>query len=384
MTPIRVLRIIARMNVGGPALQVSALLRHLDPTRFEQRLLVGDLAPGEADYVSLRSPGLEVDRIPGLGRAPDPVADARALAAIVAQIRLFRPQIIHTHTAKAGVLGRAAAVIGGVNLRVHTFHGHLLRGYFSPSVTRGVVLAERGLARVTTRLVAVGQRVRDDLVSARIGRPSQYVVVPPGVELQTAVPKAAARAALGVPADAPVIAYVGRIVPIKRPDRLVAVATALSARFPDLVILVAGDGQGLPEMQRKALPLGDRIRYLGWRPDVETVYCAADVTVLTSDNEGMPLSLIEAATVGCPAVTTNVGSAGEVVLDGVTGFVTDRVPGAIGEATGRLLADPDLRARFGELAIQRARRLFSRERLVADTSALYEEIIRQELPCRPS
>jgi glycosyltransferase involved in cell wall biosynthesis len=377
MTPIRVLRVIARMNVGGPALQVSALARHLDPARFEQRLLVGSVGPGEADYLDLRASDVEVVRVPGLGRAPRVSDDARALAVILREIRRFGPDVVHTHTAKAGVLGRSAAVVARVPWRVHTFHGHLLQGYFSPRVTRAVVLTERTLARATTRLVAVGQRVRDDLLAAGIGCPSQYVVVPPGVELPAAPAKEEARATLGLPPGVPVVAYVARLTQVKRPDRFVATATQLAARFPEARFIVAGEGQLLADMRLQAAALGDRVHFLGWRPDVETVYAAADVTVLTSDNEGMPVSLIEAAMAGCPAVTTRVGSAAEVVLDGVTGFVTDTEPAAIAEAAGRLLADPGLRSRFAAAAADHADHRFSHHRLIGDIAALYESLVQE-------
>jgi glycosyltransferase involved in cell wall biosynthesis len=369
------------MNVGGPALQVTALARHLDPARFDQRLLVGSVGPGEADYLDLRAPDVEVVRVPGLGRAPSPTDDARALAALVAEIRRFRPHIIHTHTAKAGVLGRSAAVIGRVPLRVHTFHGHLLQGYFSPARTRAVVAVERTFARTTTRLVAVGERVRDELLTAGIGRPPQYVVVPPGLELPPAPTRSEARLSLGLAPDAPVIAFVARLTKVKRPDRFVAVARLVAARRPDAVFVVVGEGEELADMQRQGSDLGERIRYLGWRSDVETVYAAADVTVLTSDNEGMPVSLIEAASVGCPAVTTDVGSAGEVVEDGVSGHVTALEPEALADATVRILSDPAARDRFGAAAAARARDRFSRDRLVDDIATLYDEIIDRSLVC---
>ncbi len=186
MSRIRVLRVIARMNVGGPALQVTALADGLDPERFEQRLLVGNVGEGEADYLDLRAPHVEATRVRGLGRSPDPTGDARALAALVREMREFRPHIVHTHTAKAGVLGRSAAVLARVPIRVHTFHGHLLHGYFSPRVTSAVTAVERAFADMTTRLVAVGRQVRDELLAAGIGRPDQYVVVPPGVALPVA------------------------------------------------------------------------------------------------------------------------------------------------------------------------------------------------------
>ena len=205
---LRVLRIIARMNVGGPALQVTGLIDGMDPERFDHRVLTGHVGPDEADYLLLRAPQAAVAYVDGLGRSVRPGADLRALRTLTREIRDFRPHIVHTHTAKAGVLGRLAARACGVPAVVHTFHGHLLHGYFAPAVTRGVVLTERALARRSTRLVAVGAQVRDDLLAARIGRPEQYVVVPPGLTLPAPPSREAARTLLGLPANGPVVTLV--------------------------------------------------------------------------------------------------------------------------------------------------------------------------------
>lgn len=371
---VRILRVIARMNVGGPALQVVGLTEGLQPPMFESRLLVGTVAPGEADYMALRAPHLQAVRVPGLGRSPNAWGDATALRCLIREIRRFRPHIVHTHTAKAGVLGRIAAGVCRVPLTVHTFHGHLLYGYFSGPTHRVIVQTERILGRGTTRLVAVGHQVRDDLLAAGIGRPDQFVVVPPGVDLPPAPSPAAARRVLELPADGRVVAFVARLTSVKRPDRFVAVAVELAKRYPDVTFLVAGEGALLADMRRLADPLGKRMRFLGFRSDVETVYAAADVVLLTSDNEGMPVSLIEAASVGTPSVSTDVGSAGEVVLDGQTGFVTTSSISDLAAATGRILDDPDLRTRMGDAAKKHARLKFSAARLVDDTARLYAEL----------
>lgn len=362
------------MNIGGPALQVSALANGLDPERFDHRILVGAVGPGEADFVEVRAPELAVTRIDGLGRSPHAAGDARALAALVALLRQVRPHIVHTHTAKAGVLGRIAARLCGVPHTVHTYHGHLLHGYFPPPVTVAVRLTERTLASTTSRLVAVGKRVSEELLAAGIGRPGQYLVVPPGIRLSPPPSQAEARRLLGLPADVGVVAFVGRLTAVKRPDRFAEMAAAVAAQRPDTRFIVAGEGDLLPQARAATRHLGDRVWFLGWRPDVEVVHAASDLTVLTSDNEGMPVSLIEAALVGRPAVTTDVGSAAEVVAHGQTGFVTPPDASQLANAVLRLLADDALRRSLGEAAALRAKRLFSAERLVADTTRLYETL----------
>lgn len=370
---LRVLRVIARMNVGGPALQVTGLVRGMDEARFDHRLLTGSVGPGEADYVDLRAPGLPLTRVRGLGRSPDALDDLRALRHLVAEIRRFRPHIVHTHTAKAGVLGRIAARTCGVPAVVHTFHGHLLHGYFSPVVTRGVVQIERTLGRASTRLVAVGGQVRDDLLAAGIGRPEQYVVVPPGIALPAMPPRHEARAALGLPQDATVVVLVARLTTIKRPERFLEIAARLQDRHPSAIFAVAGEGQLLDGLQATAPP---NVRFLGWRSDVETVYAASDLAVLTSDNEGMPVSLIEAAMCGVPAVSTRVGSVAEVILDGRTGWLCSAE--GLTAAVDAALADPARLRASGAAAQEHAASSFSRDRLVADTEHLYEQIANEK------
>ncbi len=372
--PIRILRIIARMNVGGPAWQVSVLTRGLGQGRFESRLIVGDVGEDEADFIELRDPDLPVLKIPALGRAIRFGDDLRAFAAIRRAMKSFRPDIVHTHTAKAGLLGRLAAVSRRVPIRVHTFHGHVLRGYFNTRITRVVRVVEGLLARRTTALVAVGERVRDELLEAGIGQVDQYVVIPPGVALEDPPDRAQVRNDLGLPLDQLVILFVGRLTAVKRPDRLIKAMTLVLERKSDVVLAIAGEGNLLEEARQLAEPLGTAVRFLGWQKDITALYSTADCMVLTSDNEGMPVTLIEAAMAGVPSVTTDVGSTREVVLDEVTGLVVE--PGASAVADGLIrMFDDDLRHRMGEAARQRAEAEFGTRRLIADHESLYRSLL---------
>lgn len=368
------MRVIARMNVGGPALQASVLMRGLDPDVFDQRLYTGVVEPGEADYLDLRARDIAPHRLSTLGRSVRPADDLRAIASLVAEMRGFRPHIVHTHTAKAGLLGRTAATLARVPARVHTYHGHLLYGYFSPAKTRLVVATERMSARVCDRLVAVGTRVRDDLVAAGVGRPDQYVVVPPGTALGPLPDRAFARARLGVSGDGPVVAYVGRLTRIKRPDRLVGVARELRRRVPGVQFVICGGGDATAEVEAAARASGGSMRLVGWRPDVETVYAAADLVLLTSDNEGMPVSLIEAGLAGLPVVATRVGSIAEVVRDGVTGLLAACDDAELAAQAARLLLDEPLRREMGRRAHAWATQRFGPERLVSDVAGIYTSI----------
>lgn len=368
------MRVIARLNVGGPALQIAGLARNLDESRFDHRIFAGEVGPGEADFIDLRARDVNVQRVRGLGRSPLLSDDLVAFWSLVRAMRDFEPHIVHTHTAKAGALGRIAADVARVPARVHTFHGHLLHGYFPPVVTAAVRITERALARRSDRLLAVGMRVRDDLLRAGIGRAEQYVVVPPGVEAPAALSRREARSLLGLDEDGVVVAFVARLTAVKRPDRLLDVIRAVLKREPAVVFLIVGEGPLLDETRAHARDVASSVHFLGWRGDVGNIYSAADIALLTSDNEGMPVSLIEASMAGVPCVTTDVGSAAEVVLTGETGYVAGADPESLAEAVVKLVRDAQLRKRMSDAARFHATKSFGIERLVETTERLYSEI----------
>ena len=368
-----IVRVIARTNVGGPSLQVTALMRGLDRQRFPQHLLRGSVDEGEADYLLLRAADVEHIDVPGLGRSVKPLDDLRALMFLIRFMRRTRPVIVHTHTAKAGTLGRVAAVVARVPIRVHTFHGHVLHGYFSPMVTRAVVLVERVLGSFTTHTVAVGQQVLDDLIAAKIASPGRSSVVAPGVQDPGPRPADEARQMLGVPTDSTVVTFVGRLTRIKRGERFVELARALEPEFGNATFVIVGDGPEREMLQRSAHGLSNVV-FAGWQSDIAQVYSATDLLVLTSDNEGMPVALIEGAMQGVPAVATDVGAVRQVVADGDTGLVVTGTD-ALVEAVRRLLVDERLRGRMGAAAAERASAMFGENRLVADYAELYEFVL---------
>jgi len=373
--PITIVRVIARMNVGGPAWQVSVLQRRLSPPEFSSTLVCGRVSGGERDFIELRDPDLAHVELRTLGRSVRLVGDVITFVRLLALFRKTRPDIVHTHTAKAGVVGRLAAVAARVPVRVHTFHGHLLKGYFSPQLTRVVVLVERFLARRTTALVAVGSQVRDDLLVVGIGRPEQFTVIPPGVERPRPVDVSMARQQLGLGAGDEVIVFVGRLTAIKRPDRLIEAFRLVLEQQSSAVLLVVGDGELLDVTRESARDLGDRVRFAGWQADLAPYYAAADEVVLTSDNEGMPVSLIEASMAGRPCVTTDVGSAREVVDSGRTGLVVATNAEAVADALLSLLSDRGLRESMGAAAREHAERNFGDERLAEDHRRLYRRLM---------
>ena len=374
---VRVLRIIARMNVGGPAVQVSGLMRSFDPEIFEQELLTGFCAADEADYLEKVAVDVKAIRIDGLGRSIKPRADLTSLFAIIKEIRRFKPDVIHTHTAKAGVIGRIASILSGhKSMRVHTFHGHLLHGYFGAGKTKLVILIEKFLALFTHQLLAVGKKVQDDLITAGIGNSKKFAVMPPGLQLAHVPSKSEARQELGLDQNEIYCAFIGRITQIKRPDRLLDVAAKTKADNVKVHFIVAGDGELLQECKVRVAAENLPVTFLGWREDIEVVLAAADFVVLTSDNEGTPLSLIQAGMVGIPVVATNVGSTNEIVVDGKTGLLTDISVDQLSSAVTKLAIDNDLRAKMGAAGKEYTMARYGVARLVKDHQDLYLSLLK--------
>jgi glycosyltransferase involved in cell wall biosynthesis len=370
------MRIIARMNVGGPAVQVSGLMRGFDAQVFEQELMTGYCAADEADYLEKVATDVNAERIDGLGRSIKPRADLTALFAIIKEIRRFKPDVIHTHTAKAGVVGRIASIFSGhKSVRVHTFHGHLLNGYFGTGKTKLVILVEKFLALFTDQLLAVGVKVKDDLLAVGIGNPNKFGVMPPGLQLAEVPSRSSARKTIGLNDDAIYCAFIGRITQIKRPDRFLDVIADVKSRGIDLHFIVAGAGELMQYCQDRTKAENLPVTFLGWREDIEVVLAAADFVLLTSDNEGTPLSLIQAGMVGIPVVATNVGSTNEIVVDGETGLLTDLSVKELSDAVAKVSTNSALRVKLGAAGKELTLARYGVARLVKDHQDLYLRLL---------
>lgn len=387
---IRVLRVITRLNVGGPSIQAMALSDRLTSRGFETLLVHGQLDTGEGDMRYLLPPSVAVRQLPSL-RRPPAAHDTIALAQLADLMRDFRPQIVHTHMAKAGSLGRLAAVMynhtAGRSARarvVHTYHGHVLDGYFSPKTTRLFLAIERGLARATDRIVAISPKIRHELLEDyHIGRAGQYSVVPLGFDLSEfeAVDeraRAEARAALNIEPDAHVVTTVGRLTAIKQHSLFLDVAARVAARDPLATFVIAGDGnlRGALEAQARALGLERRVRLLGWRRDLSTIYGASDLLLLTSRNEGTPVALIESLASGVPGISTDVGGVRDVLTSDSVGLVAaDGDASALAIHVAMLLGDPERRRRMGAAGRTMVVARYGINRLLADVEALYRELL---------
>lgn len=325
----------------------------------------------------LLDPDVLVHRVP-LVRPVDPLQDVRAFTAVHHVARCFGPHLVHTHMAKAGLVGRLVAMtLRPRPVMVHTFHGHVLDGYFSKPVTRAILGAERFLARRTDRLVAVSGEIRDQLLDLGIGRPDQWVVVPLGLELDVhrsvSAPSGVLRHHLGLAPDVPLVGIVGRLVPIK--DHLTLFRSLI--RLPDVHLAVLGDGELRSSLEAASARLGvaDRTHFVGWWLDVPAAMADLDVVALCSRNEGTPVALIEAGACARPVVATDVGGVRSVVRDGVSGIlVRPGDPESLAAAIDRLLRNPALRRSMGA-AGRTATEGFTLDRLVEDIRALYEQVL---------
>jgi len=375
-SPIRVMRIIARMNVGGPAVQVSGLMRGFNSVDFDHRLFTGFCAVDEADYLETVATDVRASRIEGLGRHVSLKGDIRAFFSLVREIREFKPHIIHTHTAKAGFLGRIASIASlHRSIRVHTFHGHLLNGYFGSFKRTLVVIAEKSLALITQQLLAVGDKVRQDLLEAGIGSKEKFGLMPPGLVIGNLPSKTDSKLFFGLNHERLQCAFIGRVTQIKRPDRYLDVVGEIKKRQIDLDFFIAGDGELLEACRERIKRQGLPVKILGWQSNIERVLSATDIVVLTSDNEGTPLSLIQAGMARLPVVSTNVGSVPEVVLDNVTGLITGLDVKEIADALEKLVSDKALRAQLGIAAHEFTLANFGVQRLVQDHELLYKKLL---------
>lgn len=381
---MRIARVLTRLNLGGPARQVLASDPLLCARGHELVLFAGEPEAGEGDLTEqARARGLAVERVPGLGRGLSPTGDLRAARFLARRLAEFRPDVVHTHASKAGALGRLASRKLDA-ARVHTFHGHVLEGYFADAVSRSLAAFERRLARDTDRVVAVSHATADDLVRLGVAPEEKIVVVPPGIEIEPLLAldrrAGALRGRLGAGADAFVVGVIGRLAEVKRPQWAVDVFEVLRARHPALHVVFVGDGAQRRALERRILALDAdgqaRVHMLGAVEDMRTIYPELDCVLLTSSNEGLPIALIEAGAAGLPVVATGVGGVPELVAHERTGFLGASVD-ELAYGLAQVLALPDRGRAMGERARMRVQARHSAAQLADRLEALYKLVVEE-------
>jgi len=390
--PIRVCRIIGRLNIGGPAIHAILLTRGLRARGYETLLVAGREGPREGSLRDLAvQKGVEPLFLPEMGREVRPGRDLVALFRLLRLFRQHKPEIVHTHTAKAGALGRVAAKLAGIPIIIHTFHGHTFDGYFSRGMARVFLAIERRLAAVTTKILTVSEGQRRALLRLRIGSPESVVVMPLGLELDGLLRsdrrRGEIRRRLGASAEAPLIGVIARLVTIKDLSTFLKAASALHRSRPDVRFLIVGDGELRSRLEQEAHALGldESAHFLGWQRDLEPIYADLDLVALSSLNEGTPVSLIEGMASGLPVVATEVGGVPDLVEHGKTGLlVPPNDSEALSTAMETLLGDPERRREMGRLGREAVYPKYSDAALVDRMDRLYASLLQAGLATRRS
>ena len=385
MKRVKVLRIIARLNIGGPAIHTILLTAGLNNEGFASTLVTGVEGKYEGNMLdTAAAKGVEPIIIPQLRRNVDPVGGFIALIKLYRLMRREKPHIVHTHTATAGLLGRLAARLAGVPVILHTFHGHVLRGYFGPLRSKALMWIEHFLARLSDRIVTVSEGQRQELAGCGIAPLEKITVIPLGFELEALLACEShggeLRRELGLAAENKLVGIVARLVPIKNHRLFLQVAEVVAEAVPQARFLVVGDGELREELEAYACDLGldGRALFTGWRRDLPRLYADLDVVALTSINEGTPVSLIEALAAGVPVVATAVGGVPDVVVDGETGYLVEAgdVKG-LAKAIIELLKNPKKAKVMGMAGRKAVYPKFTVQTLIANVEGLYAELLRQ-------
>ena len=384
--PVRVLRAIARLNVGGPAMHVSLLSAGLEARGFRTTLVTGRVEAGEADMTDYAlERGVTPVVVRALGRSVSPLADLRSFGELLSLVRRARPDVVHTHTAKAGALGRLAAALCGVRVRIHTFHGHVFHGYFGAAATQLVLLAERTLGLLSHRVLAVSEEVGRDLAGVYgVVPPGKIEVVPLGLDLEAFAAagrgegRGALRAEIGAAADEPLVGITGRLVPVKDHAFFLEAGAALLREEPRARLVVIGSGPRAEALRARARALGieGRVHFLGWRRDTARLTADLDVAALTSLNEGTPVALIEAAAAGLPVVSRDVGGVASA-LRGVADVIlvpAGAPPAGFAASLAAAIRTSRGRARRPDPEVLRR---YSVSRLCDDVERIYREELRR-------
>lgn len=376
---MKILQVITRMSLGGAPRHVLSLASGLRDG-YEVWIATGVEDRGEGSLIEeVRSSGVGLALVPGLRRRPSPAHDLRALVWMCRFMASGRFQIVHTHTSKAGILGRLAGRLAGVPVSVHTFHGNIFEGFFDPLPSSLFLLIERAMAKLTDRFVAVSSQNLSYFVARGIARRGKFRLIYNGVDPAafSRVGKLEARRALGLPRG-PVVGTVAALVPVKGLEYFLQAASSVSSELPEVTFVVAGGGVLEGKLRRRAEELGLDVRFLGLRKDVPFVLSALDLFVLPSLSEGMGLSIMEAMASGLPVVATYVGGIPELVVQGSTGIlVPPRDPDALAGAILECIVQRERAEEMGRMGRERVLNHFTLSRMVGEHDALYRELLEE-------
>ena len=394
MKRIRVVHIITRFDKGGSAENTFLTVLGLDRQRYDVSLITGvtkELRMGKVEgeatvrnLTRIKEAGIALHIIPELVRNIQPLRDLQALSKMNRLLREIKPHIVHTHTSKAGILGRFSACLNNVPVVVHTPHGHVFWGYFSPLTSRFFIALEKFAALYTDRLVMLTEQEKEDHLHYCIGKEELFTVIHSGVNLEPFLrsdkDRERMRKELGIPADAFIVGTVGRLTAVKGQRYLLEAVAKLSRDIPGLFCIFLGDGELLEELKDRAadLGIGEHVLFLGWRDDVAATMSILDVFVLPSLNEGMGRVIVEAMAAGKPIVASDVGGIRNLIGNKENGIlVRPADPESLAKGIKDLYGDPEGRERMGEAGRQKAA-AFSDTAMTEKIDTLYSEVIRDK------
>ncbi len=377
--PIRIARVLSRLNIGGPSRHVILLTAGLNDERFHSTLIVGreDTHEGHL-FDEARAHGVEPIRLASLRRDVHLLDDGRAFLHLFRLFRQLRPQIVHTHASKAGALGRLAARCAGVPILVHTFHGHTFHSYFHPLLSLLFRALERALARWTTRIITISPTLKEELIRYRIAPAEKIAVIPLGLELERFAEsdrfRGELRRQLGLDREIPIVCSIGRLAPVKNHALLLQAFVRVLQYRPEAHLLLVGDGELRPRLQAMSdrPPLCGHVSFLGWREDLERIYADVDLVVNSSLNEGTPVAVIEAMAAARPVVATAVGGTPDLIRHGETGWlVPPKDPEALAARILYVLDHPEEATRVAQAAQAFALAHFRADELIRRMRELY-------------
>lgn len=381
---IRVAHVITRLCKGGAQENTFHSVRLANVERFEADLISGPtFGPEGSIEDSVQAAAIAIQRIGGLVREVSPAQDIAALAQLTRMLRGRRYDIVHTHTSKAGFIGRIAARLAGVPVIIHTPHGNIFDGYFSPVKTRMFMWMEQYASRFTDRIIELTDGGIEEHLAAGIGRKEQFAVIFSGIDLspydQAIARRETTRAALGADSDTILVGGVGRLETVKGFAYFVEAAREALRSNPRLKFVLAGQGSLEAELRDSARDMGERFVFLGPRNDVPDIMAALDIFVLPSLNEGMGRVLLEAGAAGAVSVATRVGGVPDVIRDGKTGILTPVRDGiALARGISALADNAALRSEMGREARDFVVPAYSLENMVQKLEALYETVLEEK------
>lgn len=381
---IKIIRIQSRICIGGPSIHSEILSKYLDPERFDTILLGGALDEGEKSRVAdLKRKSIQIRTIEEMGREISLWYDFKALIKLYRIIRQENPDIVHTHTAKAGAIGRIAAWLAGVPIIIHTFHGHVFHHYFGRLKTRFFILFERWLSQITTRIIVISDSQKYDIVTRfRISPEKKVITIPLGLELERFLlinkDNFNLKNELNIPKKEFLVGIVGRIVPIKNHELLLKAIKLLREQQIPVHLCVVGDGELRDQLNKSVREknIFDYVHFIGWRLDMEKIYGGMDLLALSSYNEGTPVAIIEAMASQVPVVATAVGGVPDLITDGVTGLLSNSKDACdLAEKIKQILTDSEMKQKILKNARKLVERKYHYRRLIDDIQNFYEKLI---------